>query len=69
MGFARKSSAYVNAVAFVALNDGPGDVEALDTEWVSGLTTVVLISAVWNVPADRVAADVVAVRIAEAGRS
>ena len=54
-----RSVAYRKAIAFVALNDDPAD---LDLASVAGLVTVALVSEVWSIPAAVVAADVVQYR-------
>jgi hypothetical protein len=57
-----KRPSYKAAIAWLALNDGPGDDEACDPEMVSGLTTVILVADLFGVEATKVAHDVVKFR-------
>ena len=57
-----KRASYREGIAFIALNDDPGDANALDEKWVRGYVTVVLMSELFGVETDRVARDVVRYR-------
>lgn len=57
-----KRASYRNAVALIALNDGPGEPWARDVEQVAGMMSVTLVADLFGVTEERVARDVVACR-------
>jgi hypothetical protein len=61
-----KTPSYRQAVAWIALNDNPGDPDAQDAETIGGFLTVGFAADLFDVDQKRVAADVVAYRQAEA---
>jgi len=60
-----KRASYREAVYWIAMNDGPGDHDALEVEYVQGQLTVGIIADIFGVADERVAKDVVRVRKAE----
>lgn len=55
-----KRASYKSAIAFIALNDEPTD---MDPESVAGYTTSVLVSEIFDVPTEKVGVDVVKFRL------
>jgi len=57
-----RRASYREAIAWIADNDEAGDDDATVVDVVRGYTTVVLVADVFDVDADKVAADVVKAR-------
>jgi len=57
-----KRPSYRDAIYWIALNDGPGDLDALYVEYVKELITVRLVADLFGQSDERVARDVVTVR-------
>lgn len=57
-----RRASYRTAVAWIALNDGAGDSDALEVEPVSMMLTVTLVADLFDVEEWKVAADVVRYR-------
>lgn len=57
-----KRASYKEAIAWIAMNDGPGDSWAMDVEQMKGQTSVVLIADLFGKPAREVAEKVVEYR-------
>lgn len=61
-----KRASYRDAIDYIAMNDDPGDPEALNEEVVAGYVTVQLVCCIFGVESERVARDVVRYRKREA---
>ncbi len=57
-----KRASYREAVEWIALNDGPGDSDALEPDAIRGNLTVHLIADLFEVPAQKVGEDIVKYR-------
>lgn len=57
-----KRASYREAVAWIALNDGNGDVDRLDARDIVGMISIALIADIFDVPQIKVATDVVLYR-------
>jgi hypothetical protein len=57
-----KRPSYKRAIEWIALNDGAGDDDALDTEAVGNLVSSVLVADIFEVDSDKVGQDVVKLR-------
>lgn len=58
-----KRASYKNAINFIAFNDGWGDKLALDPNYVRGFVSVILISKIFDIKPEKVALDVVKLRL------
>ena len=62
-----KRASYKEAIEVIALNDCPGDND--DFEFIRGYCTVLVVSAIFDVPQDKVANDVLKFRAKEKEKS
>ena len=60
-----KRASYREAVAWIAYNDDPGSSDSRDAEAVRGMISVGLVADIFGVDSERVAADVVRIRVKE----
>lgn len=54
-----KRASYRDAVDWIANNDSAGDPDALDAEAAGSLVSAVLVADIFEVPSDKVGADIV----------
>lgn len=64
-----KRASYREAIAWIAANDGAGDDEALDPVHCSEIVSAVLVADLFDVPNEKVGADIVRARQQERGYS
>jgi hypothetical protein len=57
-----KRASYRDAIEWIAGNDSAGDHDALDPEAAGSLVSSVLVADIFDVPSDKVGADIVRVR-------